>query len=227
MYDPTINPSVLFDGLFVSYYLLSDDKLSALAKLVYVFLAGQSSPRGEVVPDVAFISKVLGAEGHAVYRALNELDQHDYFTTRRSSGGTEFIHCRFVPPPWLKTPAQRTDDEAFYSQRRERRQRGRKATKPPQPQPSSAAVVDISEGQGRGSSRRRGSEFPREVCLEWGYHCERRGDHFERGVEYFAGWVYKFGEQDDDIRRWLRENPKGREVAGKFKLNVDAGAKAG
>src|SRR5436305_15268332 len=106
MYDPAINPSVLFDGLFVSYYLLSDERLSALAKIVYVFLAGQASPRGEVVPDVPFIARVLGADGHAVYEALNQLEQRDYFTARRSSGGTEFIHCRFVTPPWLKTPAQ-------------------------------------------------------------------------------------------------------------------------
>jgi hypothetical protein len=96
LFDPTVNPTVLVDSMFVSHLLLSDDRLSALAKLLYVFLDGQASPRGEVVPDVAYISKVLGAEGHAVYRALNELDQHDYFTTRRSNSGTEFVHCRFV-----------------------------------------------------------------------------------------------------------------------------------
>jgi hypothetical protein len=207
MYDPAINPSVLFDGLFVNYYLLSDDRLSALAKLVYVFLAGQASPRGEVVPDVPFIARALGAEGHQVYEALNQLEQRDYFTTRRSSGGTEFIHCRFVTSPWLKSPAQRADDEAFYSRRRERRQRGRKPQRR-QNQAARAEVFDIGRER-RGPSRRRGSEFPLEVCREWALHCERRGDEFPRGVEYFAGWLYKFGEQDEDIRRWLRENPRG------------------
>jgi hypothetical protein len=168
---------------------------------------------------------VLGAEGHAVYEALNQLEQRDYFTTRRSSGGTEFIHCRFVTPPWLKTPAQRADDEEFYSRRRERRQRGRRPPKQ-QRQAPPAAVVDISEGHVRAPSR-RGSEFPYEVCREWGRHCERRGDHLERGVDYFAGWVFKFGEQDEDIRRWLRENPRGQEVAREFNLDMGAGAKAG
>ena len=168
---------------------------------------------------VPIIARVLGAEGHQVYEALNQLEQRDYFTTRRSSGGTEFIHCRFVTPPWLKTPAQRADDEEFYSRRRERRQRGRRPPKQ-QRQAPRAAVVDISERQGRGASRRRGSEFPYEVCREWGRHCER-------GVDYFAGWVFKFGEQDGDIRRWLREDPRGREVAREFNLDVDAGAKAG
>ena len=217
MYDPTTNPSVLFDGLFVSYYLLSNDQLSALAKLVYVFLAGQASPQGEVVPDVPFIARVLGTEGHAVYEALNQLEQCDYFTARRSSGGTEFIHCRFVTPPWLKTPAQRSDDESFYSRRRERRQRGRR---PPKQQRHAHPdmVVDINEGQGRGTSHRRGSVFPYEVCREWGRHCERRGDRFERGVDYFAGWVFKFGEQDEDIRRWLRENPRGPTCATRSRL---------
>jgi hypothetical protein len=225
VYDPTINPSVLFDGLFVSFYLLSDDRLSALAKLVYVFLAGQAGPRGEVVPDVPFIARVLGAEGHQVYEALNQLEQRDYFTTRRSSGGTEFIHCRFVTPPWLKSTAQRSDDEAFYSRWRERRQRGRKPQRR-QNQMAQAGVFDIGRER-RGPSRRRSSEFPLEVCREWALHCERRGDEFPRGVEYFAGWLYKFGEQDEDIRRWLRENPRGQEVAREINLDVGAGAKAG
>lgn len=227
MYDPTINPTVLYDGLFLSFYLLSDDKLSALAKLVYVFLAGQASPRAEVVPDVPFLARVLGAEGHAVYRALNELEQGDYFTTRRSSSGTEFVHCRFVTPTWLKTPAQKTDDEAFYSRRREGRKRGRSKMQKHQEQMPQAEVVDISDGQGRGSSKRRGSRFPLEVCKEWGLHCERRGDRFPRGVDYFAGWLWKFGKQDEDIRRWLGNNPRGREVAREFGIEVSSDVKAG
>jgi hypothetical protein len=226
MYDPTINPSVLFDGLFVSYHLLSDDRLSALAKLLYVFLAGQASPRGEVVPDVPFAARVLGAEGHQVFEALNQLEQCDYFTARRDSSGTEFVHCRFVTPPWLKTPAQRSDDESFYSRRRERRRRGRRP-QGPQRQTQQAEVVAINGDQGRGTPRRRGSEFPYEVCREWGRHCERRGDRFERGVDYFAGWVFKFGEQDEDIRRWLREDARGREVAREFNLDAGAEAKTG
>ena len=227
MFDPTVNPTVLFDGLFVSYYLLANDRVSALAKLVYVFLAGQASPRGEVVPDVTFISKVLGAEGHAVYRALNELDQHDYFSTRRSASGAEFVHCRFVTPPWLKSPAQKIDDDAFYSRRREGRKRGRGKQQRQQAEPSQAEVVDISEGQGRTGSRRRGSVFSYEVCREWALHCERRGDEFPRGVDYFAGWLCKFGKQDDDIRKWLRENPRGREVARDHGLDTGLDSKAG
>jgi hypothetical protein len=220
MFDPTINPSVLFDGLFVSYLLLSDDRLSALGKLVYVFLAGQASPRGEVVPDVAFLSRVLGAEAHEVYEALNQLERLDYFLTRRDSSGTEFVHCRFVTPPWLKSPAQRSDDESYFSSRRERRRRGRRQQQHPAGKAEAAEVVSIEEGKGREGKRRRESEFPFEVCLEWGRHCERRGDHFARGVEYFAGWVFKFGEQDGDIRRWLRDNPRGREVAEKYARQI-------
>jgi hypothetical protein len=219
MYDPTINPSVLFDGLFVSHLLLSDARLSALAKLLYVFLAGQASPRGEAVPDVAFLSRVLGAEAHEIYEALNQLERLDYFVTRRDSSGTEFVHCRFVTPPWLKTPAQRSDDESFFSSRRERRRRGRR-NQPQQRRADAAEVVSIEEGKGRERRPRRESEFPFEVCLEWGRHCERRGDHFARGVEYFAGWVFKFGEQDEDIRRWLRENPRGREVAEEYARQI-------
>lgn len=225
MYDPTVNPTVLVDGLFVNFYLLSDDRLSALAKLLYVFLAGQASPRGEVVPDIPFISKVLGAEGHAVYRALNELDQHDYFTTRRSGSGTEFVHCRFVTPAWLKTPAQRADDEAVYSRRREGRRRGRGKSQRQQ-EPPRAEVLDIGGGQGCPGSRRRSSEFPLEVCREWALHCERRGDEFPRGVEYFAGWLWKFGKQDEDIRRWLGSNPRGQEVAREFGIDLNFDSKA-
>jgi hypothetical protein len=221
MYDPTVNPTVLVDGLFVNFYLLSDDRLSALAKLLYVFLAGQASPRGEVVPDIPFISKVLGAEGHTVYRALNELDQHDYFTTRRSNSGTEYVHCRFVAPPWLKTPAQRSDDEAFYSRRREGRRRGRGKSQT-RHEPPPAEVVDISEGQGRSGPRRRGSAFPLEVCKEWALHCERRGDEFPRGVDYFSGWLWKFGKQDHDIRKWLRNNPRGQEVAREYGIDLNS-----
>ena len=215
MYDPTVNPSVLFDGLFVSYLLLSDHRLSALAKLLYVFLAGQASPRGEAVPDVAFLSRVLGAEAHEIYEALNQLERLGYFVARRDNSGTEFVHCRFVTPPWLKTPAQRLDDESYYSSRRERRRRGRRQ-QPPVRKAEAAEVVSIEGVKGREGGRRRESEFPFAVCLEWGRHCERRGDHFARGVEYFAGWVFKFGEQDQDIRRWLRDDVRGREVAEKY-----------
>ncbi|MFL6335895.1 MAG: helix-turn-helix domain-containing protein [Pyrinomonadaceae bacterium] len=227
MFDPTVNPTVLVDGLFVSHLLLSDDRLSALAKLLYVFLAQQASPRGEVVPDVAYISKVLGAEGHAVYRALNELDQHDYFSTRRSGSGTEFVHCRFVTPSWLKTPAQKIDDEAYYARRREGRKRGRGKSQKQQEQTPQAEVVDINEGQGRTGTRRRGSEFPLEVCREWALHCERRGDHFRDGVDHFAGWLWKFAKQDHDIRKWLRNNPRGQEVAREFNIDVSRDAIAG
>jgi hypothetical protein len=226
MYDPALNPTVLFDGLFVSFYLLADDRLSALAKLVYVFLAGQASPRGEVVPDVPYIARVLGVEGHSVYESLNQLEQRDYFSARRSSEGAEFIHCRFVTPPWLKTPAQKADDEAIYSRRREGRRRGHKSQKQPE-QPASADVVNISGGQERGSAdRRRGSEFPLGVCREWALHCQRRGDRFQRGIEYFAGWLYKFGGQDEDIRRWLGSHPRGREVALEFSIDLSANPKA-
>jgi Helix-turn-helix domain len=216
MFDPTVNPSVLFDGLFVSYLLLSDHRLSALAKLLYVFLASQASPRGEAVPDVAFLSRVLGAEAHEIYEALNQLERLDYFVTRRDSSGTEFVHCRFVTPPWLKTPAQRMDDESFFSSRRERRRRGRRQQQHQPRKAEAAEVVSIKEGKGHEGGRRRESEFPFEVCLEWGRHCERRGDCFARGVDYFAGWVFKFGEQDEDIRLWLRDDPRGREVAEKY-----------
>jgi hypothetical protein len=220
MYDPTINSSVLFDGLFVSHLLLSDHRLSALAKLLYVFIAGQASPRGEAVPDIAFISRVLGAEAHEVYEALNQLERLDYFVTRRDSSGTEFVHCRFVTPPWLKTPAQRSDDDSYFSSRRERRKRGRRQQQQPARKAESAEVVSIEGMKGHEGRRRRESEFPFEVCLEWGRHCERRGDHFARGVEYFAGWVFKFGEQDEDICLWLRDNPRGRDVAEKYALEI-------
>ena len=101
-----------------------------------------------------------------------------------------------------------------------------KTQKQQETQSPQADVVDISKGQGSSGSR-RGSIYPYEVCREWALHCVRRGDNFPRGVDYFAGWVWKFGRQDEDIRKWMRENPRGREVARAHGFDSDSDSKAG
>ena len=50
---------------------------------------------------------------------------------------------------------------------------------------------------------------------------------FRDGVDHFAGWLWKFGKQDHDIRKWLRNNPRGQEVAHEFNIDVSRDAMAG
>ena len=224
MYDPITNPATIYDGLFVSFYLLSDNRISAMAKLLYVFLAGQANGRGEAIPDVSFTARILGAHEHQIYEALNQLEQNKYFTTRRNRVGTQFVHCRFVPPPWLKTPEPELHDNDFGG-RQSRHSSPTAKTKAGEKQSTSTPVVDFSR-EGKKISRRNGkgewsprSAYPFEVCLEWARHCERRGDNFPRGVKYFAGWLWKFvgirsmpqngcSEAAGEKSYWLPCNPR-------------------
>ena len=201
---------MLYDGLFVTYYLLSDHRLSAEAKLLFVYLAGQVNARGEVYPDVDFIARLLGTEPFRVYAALNELQQCAYIATRRDRAGTRFVHCRLLPQDWLQTAEKDSaDTPASPGKHKEgHRDGGSKVNRAGGTQSSQLSLA-AGDNSGRGRARSSGgSKFPYEACKAWAEHCERRGDRFAHGIDYFAGWLFKFGGQDEDIEKFLRARPE-------------------
>lgn len=214
------NPYHLYGGVFIPHHLLSSNKLSAGAKLLYALLAARIDGRGETLLNISWAAAELGAEEHEVLRLMNELDTGHLISTQRHVLGTEFIRCFFPRPAWLDGEETRfrreSSDTAVIENSRTMNQgsarpaRLRDAAILPTEAQSIASAFEHKEG-GRSCSPR--SCHSKETCVRWAIFCKEKLHHPIRNEFRLAQKLHHTGEQDEEISLWLEEQEREEEAA--------------